>query len=257
MLKFDTNSEAYLNLLDQIEFSYEHRSFPRGLETFEKLNVQFTVNFPTSKPIVTKDYERNVTIINYTAKEFEWYNSGNVMANSAPAKFWKTLADREGRINSNYGHLIFHDDSEGSPLEWSTNELLNTCTTTYFRTPFEWVLLSLLNDKQTRQAIMRINKPKHAYVGNKDLPCTMYLNFHIRNEMLYTTVRMRSNDLTTGLVYDLPYFSKVAEDMVKEYNENVEEANKIRLGPLTFSADSMHIYAKDLNKVAKMAGRAE
>ena len=254
---FTTNSEAYLNMLDQIEFSYNHRPFPRGLETLEKLNMQFTVNFPSSKQIITKDLKRNEVIGKYLLKEFEWYDSGNVMANSAPAPFWKTLADREGRINSNYGHLIFHDESEGSPLEWSTSELLGTCTSTYFRTPFEWALLSLLNDVETRQAIMRINKAKHAYVGNKDLPCTMYLNFHIRSGLLYTTVRMRSNDLTTGLVYDLPYFSKVAEDMVKEYNDNVDAVNKIHLGPLTFSADSMHIYAKDLNKVHKMAGRAQ
>ena len=255
-MKVTTNSGAYRKLLDIVEYSYEHRSFPRGLETLEKLNVQFTVDFPSSGQIITSDKDRNEVIGKYLKKEFEWYESGNVMADSAPAKFWKTLADRQGKINSNYGHLIFHDESEGSPLEWSTHELLNTCTSTYFRTPFEWVIQSLVNDPSTRQAIMRINKPKHAYIGNKDLPCTMYLNFHIRDNLLYSTVRMRSNDLVTGLVYDLPYFSKVVEDVVKEYNSIVDDIKKIRLGPLTFSADSMHIYVKDLNKVAKMAGRA-
>ena len=254
-MKFTTNSEAYRTLLDLVEYSYDHRPFPRGLETLEKLNVQFTVDFPSSSQIITSDRDRNEVIGKYLKKEFEWYASANTMADSAPAKFWKTLADKEGRINSNYGHLIFHDESEGNHLEMETDELM-TSVTPYLRTPFEWALLSLVKDKETRQAIMRINKGKHTYVGNKDLPCTMYLNFHIRNELLYTTVRMRSNDLTTGLVYDLPYFSKVAEDMVEEYNGNVEKVDKIRLGPLTFSADSMHIYVKDLNKVHKMAGRA-
>lgn len=254
-MKFIDNSGAYLFLLDEIAFGFDHMPKPRGLDTFEKLNVQFTVEHPSSDVIVTQDKVRNKTIARYTKQEFEWYDSKNTMADSAPSKFWKTLADREGRINSNYGHLIFQDESEGSRLEWPEKDILNHPEVMYRRTPFEWALLSLCNDKETRQAILRINKGKHCYVGNKDLPCTMYMNFHIRSGKLYTTVRMRSNDLTTGLVYDLPYFSKVAEDMVESYNEH--QVSNIEIGPLTFSADSLHIYAKDLDKIHKMTGRIE
>ena len=252
---FQTNSQAYRAMLELISNKYDFISAPRGLETKEKLNVQFTVRHPDLQPIRTQDEKRNKTIANYTVKELAWYDKGDRTAQNAPSKFWQTLADREGNINSNYGHLIKRDESEGSYLEMNTDSLLHSVTTPYLRTPFEWAIQCLVNDRDTRKAIIRINKPSHSYIGNKDFPCTVYLNCHIRNDNLYLTARMRSNDLTTGLVYDLPYFCKIQQDLVDAYNEVSHEL--IGVGPLTFSADSMHIYKKDEDKVIKMLGETK
>ena len=247
---FQTTSQAYRGMLELVLNKYDFRSSPRGHDTIEKLNVQFTVRHPDSEPIVTKDHKRNVVIANYTKKEFDWYDKGDRTVQNAPTKMWETLADREGNINSNYGHLLNRDESEGSYLEMNTDNLLNSVTTPYLRTPKEWALLSLKNDRNSRQAVLRINKPKHTYVGNKDFPCTMYLNTHIRNDRLYLTVRMRSNDLTTGLVYDLPYFCKIQDELIQEFNEISDRP--VEKGSLTFSADSMHIYERDMGKISKM-----
>ena len=247
---FQTNSQAYRGMLELILNKYDFRSSPRGHDTIEKLNVQFTVRHPDSEPIVTKDYKRNNIIAKYTQKEFEWYDKGDRTVQNAPTKMWETLADREGNINSNYGNLLNLDESEGSHLELDAQTLMDTVSMPYLRTPKEWALQSLVNDRNSRQAILRINKPKHAYIGNKDFPCSMYLNTHIRNDRLYLTARMRSNDLCTGLVYDLPYFCKIQEELIEEFNKLTNRP--VEKGSLTFSADSMHIYEKDMDKIMRM-----
>ena len=180
--------------------------------------------------------KRNEVIADYTARELAWYKEGLREADSAPSKFWKTIADKDGLINSNYGHLINKDKSECG------------------MTPFWFAMFKLFNDRDTRQAILRINKPQHSMPGNKDFPCTIYLNAHIRQDRLHLTVRMRSSDLFTGMPYDLPYFAQVQEQLIEVYNMCSEEDNQVEKGMLHFSADSCHIYKKDITKLKKIIG---
>ena len=245
-MRFKTNSQAYLALMREIAYSYDFSPSPRGHKTIEKLNVNVTIQKPTSEPVVTNDEKRNKVIANYTNKELDWYESGDVKVENVPAKFWETLADIEGNVVSNYGHLIKGDESEGNILECPKNELLQTTSRHWLRTPYNWAKKCLMEDVNTRQAIVRINKPKHLYHGSKDIPCTMYLNFLIRGDRLHLIVRMRSNDLTFGFPYDIVYFSKLLHDMANDLD--------IEPGPIHFSADSCHIYERDLIKIQKMLG---
>ena len=243
---FKTNSQAYLELMRTVLKSYDFEPSPRGHKTFEKLNVNVKILKPTSDPLITLDDKRNKIIAGYTYRELDWYEKGDLRVSHVPAKFWETLADIEGNVVSNYGYLIKGDKSEGNALEVPEEEMIGTTSDHWLRTPYEWAKMSLLNDKNTRQAIVRINKPKHLYYGTKDIPCTMYLNFLVRDERLHLIVRMRSNDLTFGFPYDIVYFSKLLHEMAKDIN--------VEAGPLHFSADSMHIYERDLPKIRKMIG---
>lgn len=167
-MTYNDTSQAYLHELRNVLESYEYKSAPRGQETRELLHSQFSIKNPTSESIITKDEERNKVIASYLEKEFKWYMSCNRKADSAPSKFWLKIADKDGNINSNYGHLVFEDKSEGDGI-----------------TPWSWAKESLLKDNDTRQAILRFNKPKHCVKGNKDFVCTMYANFHIRDNRLH------------------------------------------------------------------------
>ena len=46
-------------------------------------------------------------------------------------------------------------------------------------------------------------------------------NFHIREDELYSTVRMRSADLFTGPVYDLPWFAHLMEKMFRRLKAKI------------------------------------
>jgi thymidylate synthase len=132
------------------------------------------------------------------------------------SNFWQGIATPEGYINSNYGFILFDDQ-----LEWAKN--------------------ALIKDKNTRQAVCFLNRPKYQYEGNKDFVCTMYLNFWIRDNKLNMKVQMRSNDIFYGLSYDAPFFAFVQQTMwhwLKDTHENLE------LGTYYHCADNTHFYER-------------
>lgn len=262
MKVYETVSEAYLGTLADVYFDPDVKSSPRGQPCREKLDYTFRVLQPNDAPIVTKDSKRNDTIRSYTTKEVELYNS---CTNSAEdfgraSKFWLSLANPDGTVNSAYGHLIWSKRSHGSDFEIETyvatpsskpGEGAISYTRPVRRTPWDWAKHSLITDKDTRQAILRFSLPEHQWVGNKDQTCTLSGNFLIRNDQLHLSIVMRSNDLTLGLVYDLPWFCSLMDKMVEELKPTYPNLKK---GHYTHIVHSLHIYEKDTDKILKMLG---
>jgi thymidylate synthase len=120
------------------------------------------------------------------------------------------------------------------------------------RTPWEWARLALMEDKDSRQAIVKFHKRSHLWRGCKDQTCTMYLIFHIRDDALHLLARMRSNDVVLGLVYDMPFFISLQERMLRELRS--KSYPHLDLGTYTHSADSMHLYDRNIPEVHKMLG---
>jgi len=88
-------------------------------------------------------------------------------------------------------------------------------------------------------------------MGVKDFTCTMYGNFLIRDDKLYLSMFMRSNDLMKGLVYDLFWFISLMDKMIEELKTTYPNLTK---GTYTHCANSMHIYEKDGPAILKMLG---
>ena len=263
---YKTTSEAYLGSLLEVYETPDCISAPRGKPVREKLDYTFRVLEPDSSPILTKDTERNGTIASYTDKEVQLYNS---CTNSAAefgraSKFWLSLANPDGTVNSAYGHLIWSKKSHGNSMYengWPQQDpkypgaLLYPPPSEYkndkMRTPWEWAKESLIADKDTRQAILRFSLPEHQWVGNKDQTCTLHGNFLIREDKLHFSVVMRSNDLVLGLVYDLPWFCSLMDRMVEELKPYYPDLKK---GHYTHTVHSLHIYEKNEEMVKKMLG---
>lgn len=258
MNRHKTTHEAYLQALRDVWFSPEFKCAPRGLPIRETLNYTFVVEEPTSEPIRTKDEERNTVIDKYTAAETDLYNSCTNSVNdfAKASKFWSKLANPDGTVNSAYGYLIWRNKSHGNSnfeaeVIPKSDINLREIRVPIMRTPWEWAKQSLIQDKDTRQAILHFNLPEHAWLGNKDFTCTMYANFLIRDDKLHFIVRMRSNDLMKGLVYDISWFVSLMDKMVEELKPTYPNLTK---GSYTHSADSMHIYERDEAAILKMLG---
>lgn len=265
MKKFNNIHEAYLGVLADVFDNPDNICSPRGQRVREKMYYMFQITEPTSETIVTKDEVRNKTIASYTAKECALYNSGTNKAIkfAEASKFWLDISNPDDTINSAYGYLVKHNKSHGNPKYelfnglqgLSSDEVVNHLidnSSKVMRTPWEWCVDALTSDKDTRQAILRFSLPEHFYKGNKDMTCTLDGNFHIRDDKLLFRVHMRSNDLTLGLVYDLPWFISLAEDMVRELKSVYPD---LKVGPYTHIVDSIHIYDRDQDKILKMLGR--
>ncbi len=238
-----TSSEAYIGVLKDTRDNYEFKCAPRGENIREIRDYMFTITNPTMDPIVTADKKRNKIIANYYEKERELYDScsNSVEDFAAASKFWKKLANPDGTVNSAYGYLIWKNRSMGN-TQFSNNA---------FMTPWEWAVESLKRDKDTRQAFVKFSLPEHQWLENKDQTCTLHGMFHIRNDKLYLTVVMRSNDVMLGLTYDLPWFISLMDKMRKELLPLYQD---LEIGTYTHLSHSMHMYERDLTAINKMIG---
>lgn len=106
-------------------------------------------------------------------------------------------------------------------------------------------VIRLLKEKpETRQAIIQMWKDIdliHAYRGNKkDLPCTLNLQFFLRQGRLTCITTMRSNDLWLGTPYDIYCFSSIHRLIAEEVGCEV--------GDYVHQVGSLHLYDKNLEK---------
>ena len=188
---------------------------PRDLAVKEQLftKLPITPNSPFA------NYDSRKFNWKYFAGELAWYlkKDNNVDYISDYSGFWSNITNpNSNEINSNYGSLLFGDQ-------------------------LHWVVESLKKDKHTRQAIAFLNGRRFQFEGNKDFVCTMYLNFFIRDNMLFMKVQMRSNDIFYGLTFDAPFFAFVHQHVYLWIKETYPD---LGLGLYWHFSDNSHFYEK-------------
>jgi len=93
----------------------------------------------------------------------------------------------------------------------------------------------LKKDYSTRQAVLTIfDSNKDLNVDVKDVPCTLNLQYFIRDNKLIARTNMRSNDVFLGLPYDLTQFIALQGAIAK--------ALDIEMGQYVHVVGSLHIY---------------
>jgi thymidylate synthase len=113
---------------------------------------------------------------------------------------------------------------------------------------FEYVVNTLADDAETRRATLTIWTPNPE--KTKDYPCTVAMDFKIRNSKLNCHVFMRSSDIWLGLPYDVFSFTMVACEVLSRYN--VAQLTDVTLGTLYITAASMHIYEEHWNAASDL-----
>ena len=103
-----------------------------------------------------------------------------------------------------------------------------------------YVQHALMVDEGTRQAVVslwRLNPHNRA-----DVPCTLSLQFVIRDKALHTIVAMRSSDTWMGWPYDIFTFTMMGAYVA------LGSMKDPKLGTTTIFAGSQHLYAPDIPK---------
>lgn len=168
--------------------------------------------------------------IQYLAREFVAYFKGSLKAGDGltkASKFWMSLTDENGNVNSNYGYYVFYE---------SVKEYGNQ---------YNWVKQVLMANRDTRRAIININQNYHKS-DTKDFPCTISIQFYIKNNVLYCETTSRSTDVITGLPYDMGFFSFIHELMWQDLCQS--GMTDIVLGTTVMKTTFTQIYNKTLHK---------
>jgi len=133
------------------------------------------------------------------------------------------VSDDGKTVNSAYGNRLF------------------TIKNNHNYTQLDYIVDVLIADPSSRKAVMPIYD-RHDAHESKDNPCTMFLQFFIRNNALECHTFMRSNDAWLGLPYDVAFFTLVQEIV---YMRLIRRIANLTLGSYFHNVTSFHAYAKD------------
>lgn len=157
----------------------------------------------------------------YAAAEFLWYMSGRNDLDfiSKFSKEWRNLSDDNNTCNSAYGHIMMK--------KFNFDQIQN-------------VITELMAHPSSRRAKINISSASDNLETN-DEPCTMYLQYFLRNDKLHCTCCMRSNDAWFGLPYDVFFFTELQKFIADQLG--------VDYGYYTHFVGSLHYYARDEQKI--------
>ena len=229
----DSVDELVKNGIYQIMTSGERISSRAG-NALQAYGVNYILKNPRNRL-----HNLRTGAVRYLARELLAYFSGSLKAEDGLAKaskFWMSLIDENGNVNSNYGYYVFYEAVEGYGNQYS------------------WVKSVLLKNKDSRRAIININQNYHKS-DTKDFPCTIGMQFFIKNNALNCETISRSTDVITGLPYDMGFFSFVHELIWQDLVES--GMRDLQLGTTVMKTTFTQIYDKTLAKANEVVERPE
>lgn len=205
-LTYDTPGEAYVDIVLRT-MTMGVASSPRGMQTKELLNVQFFIDQPAYIPFKVEERQLREVISRLEILSL----LGQTPIDSLIRTLVPPMATYQD-FGAAYG-------SYGARLRGQFAAVINT----------------LLADRDSRRAVMTIYDGRSDLMRqSRDIPCTLTIQFMLREHDLWTRVSMRSNDVWLGLPYDLHQFCALHCAMA--------EILDVQAGPYCHAVGSLHAY---------------
>jgi thymidylate synthase len=237
MKVYQNFTEAYVDILRDVYSDPEFVSSPRGMKVKEILGYQFKILNPRNRIPYIKGRELS---IHYLVAELLWYLSGNDSTSwiSNYSAFWSKISDDGKTANSAYGARIFKPHARiASSIDAAW-------------TQWEYIVNELKSDPDSRRAVIHIRSPQDSILASLDVPCTLSLQFFLRNDKVHMVASMRSSDVILGLTYDVPAFTIFQELLALQLTQ--ELGRPIGLGSYTHLSASLHVYERHFKMVEKI-----
>lgn len=223
MLKFKSFDDAYKGLLSKLIYAPDFINSPRGNFTRECLNASFCIENPCNR--ICYLFKRKTNIF-FNFAEIFWYLSGEDsldFINYYCKNMNKYSMNGINLTGSAYGPKIFRF-GKNKVNQWE--KIIN--------------LLSK-DDPFSNRAIVQIFDPnENLDKNNLDVSCTIALQFFLRNQKLYLSSYMRSNDCYRGMISDIFSFT-FFQELLATYLE-------VDLGTYFHNVGTLHLYQTDYSK---------
>lgn len=206
---------TWLSLVAEV-LNHGHRSAPRGRPILELIG--YKTRLAMANPLV--EVPARAIGRKFRAAEAAWILSGD---------------NRVATIGSYAKHIAqFSDDGEVFYGAYGPRLMPS----------MEYIAETLAKDRESRQAVCTIwnNQPE----ASKDIPCTVAVQWFIRQGKLHCLDFMRSSDIWLGWPYDVFNFSMVSYWLTKKLYE--DHGLNVDLGYLTLIAGSQHLYLDNDNE---------
>lgn len=151
--------------------------------------------------------------VSYACAEFLWYmlgtNDTTFIKKIAPS--YRLYEDRTNFANGAYGPRMLPQ--------------------------LRWVIRELKKLPASRRAVVNIWDHDLQNFESLDLPCTLTLQFLLRDDQLHMITTMRSQDVWLGMPYDVFCFTVIQRLIANELH--------VDIGSYTHQCGSIHLYAKN------------
>ena len=226
---FASSQDLFANTVRKLYVDPEFKCNPRNLFIHEDLGFSARIENPSDRLISIP--ERHWDIV-YGLGEFIWYvtgsNSLDFINYYAPS--YTRFSDDGETLYGAYGTRLF----KSTIYKYSANLLPESGIRSIIR--------KLRQDPDSRQALSVIWREDDMHLlKTKDLPCTVALQFFIRDNKLCMITTMRSNDVWLGATNDIFCFTMMQELIASELG--------IEMGFYQHNAGSMHMYENDILKI--------
>jgi len=215
-MRYHTLQEAYEGTRHYLRYDGDviaTKSSKGDSRAIELLNQSITIDDVCQINIYNPKRKFNVR---YALLEFMWYLSMDPKVRNIgkAASTWKDIASVDGVVHSNYG-VCLHQG-------------------------WDRVVNELVRFPESRRAVIALNQPDIDY-GMKDVPCTMFVQFFVRDDKLHLIWNMRSSDFAFGFCNDVAVGMLFLQMMRNELMERTD-IPWIGLGSFTYNATSLHCY---------------
>ena len=221
-MRYRTLQQAYEGMRHGLRYDGDvvaTKSSKGDSKAIELFNQSVTIDDVCQINIYNPERKFNVR---YSLLEFMWYLSQdqNVRNIGKAASTWQDIASVNGNVHSNYG-VCLHNG-------------------------WDRVVNELLRFPESRRAVIALNQPDIDY-GMKDVPCTMFVQFFIRDDKLHLIWNMRSSDFVFGFCNDVAVgmlFLQMMRNELKRHGEccGMFFERDLELGSFTYTAASFHCY---------------
>lgn len=214
-----TSSETYLKHIDAIVYAGLEVS-ARGLHFRECIGQSYVV--PMKDPVIR--IPKRKLGFRFAAAEPYWILSGsNLLSVISPYGKMAPYSDDGFFMSGAYGPKI-------------VDQLGYICKT-------------LAADLGSRQAVLTIWRERPG--KSKDIPCTVAMQFLVRDNEIHCITFMRSSDAIMGLPYDSIMFSLTSAYILSILSHHYG-VKGMKLGTLQVTIGSSHIYNKDIGLARSM-----
>lgn len=224
--------ETYIDLVKRTVL-YGNRTAPRGVVTMERENCIINFSNPPEAMLTGIGRKFSTTAAAIEALQLiAGFSTPGLLVGAAP-RFAEFLED-DGTPWGSYADRMWYDDTS-FPRDIAQPD----------RNQIESAVNKLRKDPDSRQATVTFWRPELDNLpGKRDYPCTVALNYRIRNDRLNATTFMRSNDVWLGVPYDVFMFTQLQHTMAR--------ALGIAVGSYAHIAASLHVYERDFPGITQL-----
>lgn len=204
---YTSMNEAYFDICRRFTSTLLPTISPRGQETIEMIGQSFTLIDPLKNVVCSPARAINPSFM-------------------AAELVWMLLGSNDARLITPYNKNIGQFSDDGITFRGAYGPKLVE--------QLPYVLDTLRKDPYSRQAVLTIWRERPG--PSVDIPCTVSMQFFIRDSKLEMVVYMRSNDVWLGLPYDVFNFTGIQQYLAA--------ALEVAPGPYHHHVGSLHLYKK-------------